>query len=67
MKQAARIIACNRRLPRVSTPLENPGAGFAYDSGIGGDGIPFCEFTAPLVLDSGAVGQNFKVPPAPVD
>ncbi len=41
-------------------------AGFPYDSGIGGNGIPFWEFTAPLVLDSGAVGQIFKVPPAPV-
>ncbi len=39
--------------------------GFPYDSGIGGNGIPFWEFTAPLVLDSGAVGVIFKVPPSP--
>jgi feruloyl esterase len=38
---------------------------FPYDSGISGNGIPFWEFTAPLVLDSGAVGVIFKVPPAP--
>ena len=37
---------------------------FPYDSGIGGGGIPFWEFTAPLVLDSGAVGVIFKVPPS---
>jgi feruloyl esterase len=36
---------------------------FPYDSGIAGGGIPFWEFTAPLVLDSGAVGLIFKVPP----
>jgi Tannase and feruloyl esterase len=39
-------------------------ASFPYDSGIGGGGIPFWEFTAPLVLDSGAVGAIFKVPPS---
>jgi hypothetical protein len=39
-------------------------ASFPYDSGIGGGGIPFWEFTAPLVLDSGAVGVIFKVPPS---
>jgi feruloyl esterase len=39
-------------------------AGFPFDSGIGGGGIPFWEFTAPLVLDSGAVGVIFKVPPS---
>jgi feruloyl esterase len=39
-------------------------ASFPYDSGIGGGGIPFWEFTAPLVLDSGAVGTIFKVPPS---
>jgi feruloyl esterase len=39
-------------------------APFPYDSGIGGGGIPFWEFTAPLVLDSGAVGVIFKVPPS---
>lgn len=36
---------------------------FPYDSGIAGGGIPFWEFTAPLALDSGAVGIIFKVPP----
>jgi feruloyl esterase len=40
-------------------------ASFPYDPGVGGNGIPFWEFTAPLVLDSGAVGLIFKVPPAP--
>jgi len=39
-------------------------ASFPFDSGIGGSGIPFWEFTAPLVLDSGAVGVIFKVPPS---
>ena len=39
-------------------------AGFPFDSGLGGGGIPFWEFTAPLVLDSGAVGIIFGVPPA---
>ena len=38
-------------------------AGFPFDSGLGGGGIPFWEFTAPLVLDSGAVGTIFGVPP----
>ncbi|MGR4868977.1 tannase/feruloyl esterase family alpha/beta hydrolase [Variovorax sp. LARHSF232] len=36
---------------------------FPYDSGIGAAGIAFWEFTAPLALDSGAVGIIFKVPP----
>ncbi len=36
---------------------------FPYDAGLGSGGIPFWEFFAPLVLDSGAVGQIFKVPP----
>jgi Tannase and feruloyl esterase len=40
--------------------------GFPYDSGFGAGGIAFWEFTAPLALDSGAVGQIFKVPPVPV-
>jgi hypothetical protein len=40
-------------------------AGFPYDSGFGAGGIAFWEFTAPLALDSGAVGQIFKVPPVP--
>jgi Tannase and feruloyl esterase len=41
-------------------------AGFPYDSGLGAGGISFWEFTAPLALDSGAVGHIFKTPPAPV-
>ena len=40
-------------------------AGLPYDSGVGAGGISFWEFTAPLALDSGAVGQIFKVPPVP--
>lgn len=36
---------------------------FPYDSGHGAGGIAFWEFTAPLVLDSGAVGLVFKTPP----
>jgi feruloyl esterase len=43
------------------TPFYAP---FYFDSGIGGGGIPFWEFIAPLVLDSGAVGAIFKVPPS---
>jgi len=39
-------------------------APFPFDGGIGGNGIPFWEFTAPLLLDSGAVGTIFKVPPS---
>ncbi len=39
-------------------------ASFPFDAGIGSGGIPFWEFTAPLVLDSGAVGAIFKVPPS---
>jgi hypothetical protein len=39
-------------------------ADFPFDPGIAGGGIPFWEFTAPLVLDSGAVGTIFKVPPS---
>lgn len=39
-------------------------APFPWDAGIGGSGISFWEFTAPLVLDSGAVGVIFKVPPS---
>jgi feruloyl esterase len=39
-------------------------ADFPFDPGIGGAGVPFWEFTAPLVLDSGAVGVIFKVPPS---
>jgi Tannase and feruloyl esterase len=41
-------------------------ARFPFDSGIGAGGIPFWEFTAPLALDSGAVGAIFKVPPSPL-
>lgn len=37
---------------------------FPYDAGLGSGGIPFWEFTAPLALDSGAVGAIFAVPPA---
>jgi hypothetical protein len=40
-------------------------ASFPYDSGLGAGGIAFWEFTAPLALDSGAVGLIFKVPPEP--
>jgi feruloyl esterase len=40
-------------------------AGFPYDPGVGSGGVPFWEFTAPLVLDTSAVGVIFKVPPAP--
>lgn len=39
-------------------------AGFPFDTGLGAGGIPFWEFTAPLALDSGAVGVIFKVPPS---
>ncbi|HEY0858040.1 MAG TPA: tannase/feruloyl esterase family alpha/beta hydrolase [Albitalea sp.] len=39
-------------------------ADFPFDPGLAGGGIPFWEFTAPLVLDSGAVGTIFKVPPS---
>ena len=41
-------------------------ASFPFDSGLGAGGIPFWEFTAPLNLDSGAVGVIFKVPPSPL-
>jgi hypothetical protein len=37
---------------------------FPYDAGLGAGGIPFWEFTAPVALDSGAVGVIFAVPPA---
>jgi hypothetical protein len=36
---------------------------FPFDSGHAAAGIAFWEFTAPLALDSGAVGLIFKVPP----
>lgn len=38
-------------------------ASFPYDAGLSSGGIPFWEFTAPVLLDSGAVGLIFKVPP----
>ncbi|HEX5739528.1 MAG TPA: tannase/feruloyl esterase family alpha/beta hydrolase [Hydrogenophaga sp.] len=37
---------------------------FPYDAGLSSGGIAFWEFFAPLVLDSGAVGLIFAVPPA---
>jgi feruloyl esterase len=50
-----------------SGPTTSSGAliysSFPYDGGLSGAGIPFWEFTAPLQLDSGAVGLIFKVPP----
>lgn len=39
-------------------------ASFPYDPGLAQPGNNFWEFLAPLVLDSGAVGMIFKVPPA---
>jgi hypothetical protein len=39
-------------------------ARFPYDPGVAGGGVPFWEFTAPLFLDSGAVGTIFQVPPS---
>ncbi len=39
---------------------------FPYDSGHGGGGIAFWEFTAPVALDSGAVGFVFGSPPQAV-
>ncbi|MCS7101910.1 MAG: tannase/feruloyl esterase family alpha/beta hydrolase [Burkholderiaceae bacterium] len=39
-------------------------ASFPYDTGIAGGNFAFWEFTAPLALDSGAVGFVFGVPPA---
>ncbi|MGA0611404.1 tannase/feruloyl esterase family alpha/beta hydrolase [Caldimonas sp. KR1-144] len=41
-------------------------ASFPYDAGIASNGIPFWEFLAPLLLDSGGVGIIWKVPPEPV-
>jgi len=38
-------------------------ASFPFDPGIGGNGLPFWEFTAPLLLNSTEVGLIFKVPP----
>lgn len=39
-------------------------ASFPYDNGLGTGNWSFWKFTAPLVLDSGAVGVIFSVPPA---
>jgi pimeloyl-ACP methyl ester carboxylesterase len=36
---------------------------FPYDAGLGAGGTAFWEFTAPLILDSGAVGFVFGTPP----
>ncbi|MBX3607148.1 MAG: tannase/feruloyl esterase family alpha/beta hydrolase [Piscinibacter sp.] len=41
-------------------------ASFPFDSGLRGNGVPFWEFTAPLVLDSGGVGLIWGVPPQDV-
>ena len=38
-------------------------ASFPFDAGLGAGGIAFWEFTAPVALDSGAVGLIFKSPP----
>jgi poly(3-hydroxybutyrate) depolymerase len=38
-------------------------ASFPFDNGVRGGGLPFWEFTAPLVLDSGGVGLIWGVPP----
>ena len=37
-------------------------ASFPFDSGVRGAGVPFWEFTAPLLLDSGGVGLIWGVP-----
>jgi feruloyl esterase len=39
-------------------------ASFPFDAGLATAGVSFWEFTAPLVLDSGAVGLIFGTPPA---
>ena len=53
--------------PRFSGSLTSSGqqvySSFPYDSGHGAAGIAFWMFTAPLALDSGAVGHIFKTPP----
>jgi feruloyl esterase len=36
---------------------------FGYDNGLATDGWAFWKFTAPVVLDTGAVGLIFQVPP----
>ncbi|HEX3140827.1 MAG TPA: tannase/feruloyl esterase family alpha/beta hydrolase [Rhizobacter sp.] len=40
-------------------------ASFPFDPGVAGGGVPFWEFFAPLVLDSGGVAIIWKVPPEP--
>ncbi len=40
-------------------------ASFPYDTGHGTRGTAMWEFSGPLQLDAGAVGQIFKVPPMP--
>jgi len=40
---------------------------FAYDSGLGTAGWAFWKFTAPMVLDSGAVGLVWQAPPEVAD
>jgi hypothetical protein len=40
-------------------------ASFPWDSGYGAGGVAFWEFTAPVALDSGAVGFVFGSPPQP--
>ncbi len=40
-------------------------ASFPWDSGYGAPGVAFWEFTAPVALDSGAVGFVFGSPPQP--
>ena len=59
-----RVVASISRGATTSTG-ERFYADFPLDPGIGSGGIPFWEFTAPLALDTGAVGVIFKVPPTP--
>lgn len=40
---------------------------FPYDPGIAGNDVTFWEFLAPLMMDSGAVGMVFQVPPEDPD
>lgn len=52
---------------RFSGQTTSAGAKFysswPFDAGIGGSGVPFWTFFAPRVLDSGAVGIVWQVPP----
>jgi len=41
-------------------------ASFPFDAGLGAGGIAFWEFTAPVALDSGAIGFIFGTPPQAV-